>query len=49
MIDFVMNAIYCCCWKSPLYEVIYNGTKQRVAISIGENGFIVGANPKSIG
>ncbi len=31
-----------------IYEVMYHGVKQRVAISIGENGFIVGANPKSI-
>ena len=32
----------------PIYEVIYKGTKQRIAISVSDNGFIVGANPKSI-
>ena len=31
-----------------VYEVIYEGKLQRVAISIGSNGFIVGANPSSI-
>ena len=51
--DFIMSAI-----RSgevvgmqrtrTIYEVMYHGVKQRVAISIGENGFIVGANPKSI-
>ena len=32
----------------PIYEVIFNGEKQRVAITVGNNGFIVGANPSSI-
>lgn len=32
----------------PIYEVVFNGQKQRVAITVGNNGFIVGANPKSI-
>lgn len=32
----------------PVYEVMYEGKLQRVAISISDNGFIVGANPKSI-
>ncbi|ARM71975.1 hypothetical protein LMxysn_0340 [Listeria monocytogenes] len=32
----------------PIYEVIYNGKKHRVAITVGKNGFIVGANPVSI-
>lgn len=31
----------------PIYEVMYNGTKQRVAVDIGSNGYIVGANPAS--
>lgn len=31
-----------------IYEVLYEGKLQRVAISVGENGFIVGANPKSM-
>ena len=35
--------------KNPrtVYEFIYNGNKQRVAVQVGENGYIVGANPKS--
>ena len=32
----------------PIYEVIYEGKLQRIAITISDNGFIVGANPKSI-
>ncbi len=31
-----------------IYEVFYEGSLRRVAISVGNNGFIVGANPKSI-
>jgi WXG100 family type VII secretion target len=31
----------------PIYEFTYNGERRRVAISIGENGYIVGANPSS--
>jgi len=36
--------------KNPrtIYEFIYKGRKQRVAITIGPNGFIVGANPKTV-
>ncbi len=51
--DFIMHALengkivgHQRTW--PIYEVMYNGKLQRVAISIGDNGFIVGANPKSI-
>jgi hypothetical protein len=29
----------------PIYEVIYNGVRRRVAVSVGSNGFVVGANP----
>jgi hypothetical protein len=29
----------------PIYEVIVNGHKYYVAITIGSNGYIVGANP----
>lgn len=29
----------------PIYETVYNGRTQRVAITVGNNGFIVGANP----
>ena len=32
----------------PIYEFTYNGTTQRVAITTGDNGYIVGANPVSI-
>ena len=32
----------------PIYEFVYNGTIQRVAITIGNNGYIVGANPVSL-
>jgi len=31
----------------PIYEFTYEGKTRRVAISIGSNGYIVGANPKS--
>lgn len=36
--------------KNPrtIFEFIYEGRKRRIAISIGSNGFIVGANPKSV-
>lgn len=33
----------------PIYEIIYNGTKQRIAVTVGDNGFIVGANPAGSG
>lgn len=29
-----------------IYEFTYEGKTRRVAISIGSNGYIVGANPK---
>jgi hypothetical protein len=32
----------------PIYEFTFNGETQRVAVTVGENGFIVGANPKSV-
>ena len=32
----------------PIYEFTYNGKTQRIAVSIGENGYIVGANPVSM-
>ena len=31
-----------------IYEFTYNGVRQRVAVQVGSNGFIVGANPKSM-
>ena len=30
----------------PIYEVTYNGSTHRVAVTVGSNGYIVGANPK---
>ena len=30
----------------PIYELVYRGRTQRVAITVGNNGFIVGANMK---
>ena len=32
----------------PIYKVNYNGKEYKVAITIGNNGYIVGANPKSL-
>ena len=32
----------------PIYEVVFNGSVKRVAITTGENGFVVGANPVSL-
>ena len=32
----------------PIYETIFNGTKQLIAITVGNNGYIVGANPASL-
>ena len=29
-----------------IYEFTYNGEIHKVAITVGNNGFIVGANPK---
>ena len=36
--------------KNPrtIYEFTYNGEKQRIAVQVSENGYIVGANPKSL-
>ena len=36
--------------KDPrtIYEFVYNGKKRRIAIQVSENGYIVGANPKSV-
>ncbi|MBB4929357.1 Flp pilus assembly pilin Flp [Lipingzhangella halophila] len=31
----------------PIYEVEFNGETHRVAVTVGSNGFIVGANPAS--
>lgn len=32
----------------PIYKVTFNGEKQGVAITVGSNGFIVGANPTTL-
>ncbi len=32
----------------PIYEFTYNGTRRRVAITVSDNGYIVGANPRSL-
>lgn len=29
----------------PVYEVVFEGRTYRIAVSVGDNGFIVGANP----
>jgi len=29
----------------PIYEVEFNGQTHRIAVTVGDNGFIVGANP----
>jgi len=29
----------------PIYEITINGQPQRIAVTVGNNGFIVGANP----
>jgi filamentous hemagglutinin len=31
----------------PIYEVVVNGKVQRIAVTVGDNGYIVGANPTS--
>ena len=31
-----------------VYEFVYNGETQRIAVQVSNNGFIVGANPKSL-
>ncbi|WP_329136586.1 hypothetical protein OG552_25130 [Streptomyces sp. NBC_01476] len=33
----------------PIYELEYNGSPQRVAVTVGNNGFVVGANPVGSG
>ncbi len=32
----------------PIYEFTFNNTIQRIAITVGDNGYIVGANPAAI-
>jgi hypothetical protein len=33
--------------KRPIYEFMYKGKKQLLAVTVSDNGFIVGANPAS--
>lgn len=30
----------------PIYKVTYNGKEYKVAVTVGSNGYIVGANPR---
>lgn len=30
----------------PIYQVTVNGQQQQIAVTVGSNGFIVGANPR---
>lgn len=32
----------------PIYEFTYEGTTRLIAISVGSNGYIVCANPRSV-
>lgn len=34
--------------RRPIYEFEYNGDTYRVAVQVSENGYIVGANPRSM-
>ncbi len=34
--------------RREIYEVIFNGQTQYIAVSVGDNGYIVGANPASL-
>jgi hypothetical protein len=34
--------------RREIYEVIFNGQTQYIAVTIGDNGYIVGANPTSL-
>jgi hypothetical protein len=31
----------------PIYEIMHNGQPLRIAVTVGSNGFVVGANPSS--
>ena len=33
----------------PIYEITINGQPQRIAVTVGSNGYIVGANPRGGG
>lgn len=33
----------------PIYEITVNGQPQYIAVTVGNNGYIVGANPRGSG
>jgi len=33
----------------PIYEVLFDGQLQQIAITVADNGFVVGANPAGLG
>ena len=33
--------------QGKIYKVTYNGKEYKVAVTVGSNGYIVGANPRS--
>jgi hypothetical protein len=33
--------------KRPVFEVEFNGQTHRIAVTVGNNGFVVGANPSN--
>lgn len=34
--------------RRAIYEVIFNGQTQYIAVTVSDNGYIVGANPASL-
>lgn len=34
--------------RRPIYEVIFNGKIQYIAVTVSDNGYIVGANPAAL-
>jgi hypothetical protein len=32
----------------PVYEFVFGGETHRMSVTVGSNGFIVGANPRSL-
>lgn len=30
----------------PIYELTINGQRQQIAVTVSDNGFVVGANPR---
>lgn len=54
--DYVLEAVYQGhvvgtqgkCNPRTIYEFTYNGKRQRIAVQVGSNGYIVGANPRNM-